>query len=81
MFGQNPVSPIRHDKESFLVKDIFYTIQGEGPYAGRPAVFVRLGGCNLRCAFCDTDFSNGVKEMGPHEIADKINRESNTCDL
>lgn len=40
----------------------FYTIQGEGWYAGEPAVFVRLGGCNrgeksrMGCAFCDTDF-------------------------
>lgn len=60
MFGQNPV---RHadnfPKGRFRVQSIFYTIQGEGPFAGIPAVFIRLAGCNLRCWFCDTDFESG----------------------
>ena len=52
---------------SYLVKEIFYSIQGEGYYSGRPAVFCRFAGCNLWsgkeadrekavCKFCDTDF-------------------------
>ena len=52
---------------SYAVKEIFYTLQGEGGQAGRPAVFCRFAGCNLwsglerdrataQCRFCDTDF-------------------------
>ncbi len=36
------------------VAEIFYSIQGEGPAMGRPATFIRLAGCNLRCEGCDT---------------------------
>jgi len=39
------------------VNEIFYSIQGESTYAGRPCVFVRLTGCNLRCSYCDTQFA------------------------
>lgn len=52
---------------TYAVKEIFYTLQGEGTHAGRPAVFCRFAGCNLWsgreadrptavCQFCDTDF-------------------------
>ncbi len=41
----------------YLVKDIFYSLQGEGANAGRAAVFCRFAVCNLACDFCDTDFS------------------------
>src|SRR5664280_2085219 len=52
---------------TYLVKEIFYTLQGEGTHAGRPAVFCRFASCNLWtgrekdraqavCKFCDTDF-------------------------
>lgn len=61
MFGKNEVtSPFRKDDGSLLVNSVFYTLQGEGPDAGRPAVFVRLAKCNLRCWFCDTEFEKGV---------------------
>ena len=59
MYGKNAIEGYRDPRKGLLVKDIFYTIQGEGPWSGRPAIFLRLAGCNLRCFFCDTDFSGG----------------------
>lgn len=73
---------------SYQVKEIFYTLQGEGANAGRPAVFCRFAGCNLwsgreqdrtaaGCKFCDTDFVGtdgtlGGKFAGPDALADQI---------
>ena len=42
---------------ALLVNEIFYSIQGESIYSGRPCVFVRLTGCNLRCTYCDTRYA------------------------
>ena len=39
------------------INEIFYSIQGESTYAGRPCVFVRLTGCDLRCSWCDTEYA------------------------
>ncbi len=40
-----------------IVNEIFYSIQGESLFSGRPCVFVRLTGCNLRCSYCDTRYA------------------------
>lgn len=45
------------------VNEIFYSIQGESTFAGRPCVFVRLTGCDLRCRWCDTAYA--FHEGGP----------------
>ncbi|MGL4650227.1 MAG: 7-carboxy-7-deazaguanine synthase QueE, partial [Caldilineaceae bacterium] len=42
------------------MQEVFYTIQGEGPFSGQPAVFIRLAGCHLACTFCDTEFESGI---------------------
>lgn len=61
MFGDNPIrKQVLSDGSTLAVQEIFYTIQGEGPFAGTPAVFVRLAGCNLACTFCDTDFESNI---------------------
>jgi organic radical activating enzyme len=45
----------------YLVNEIFYSLQGEGRWAGRAAIFIRFSGCNLKCPFCDTDFKSYTK--------------------
>ena len=58
-----------------VVNEIFYSIQGESLFSGRPCVFIRLTGCNLRCSYCDTvyAYSDGV-EMEIPDILDRIAR-------
>jgi 7-carboxy-7-deazaguanine synthase (Cx14CxxC type) len=71
----------------YTVKEIFYTLQGEGVQAGRPAVFCRFSGCNLwtgreadrataTCTFCDTDFvgvgPDGGKFTTPEALAEAV---------
>lgn len=58
-------------KTKYLINEIFYSVQGEGRWTGRPAIFIRFSGCNLRCPFCDTDFSKKVP-MSIDEILAKI---------
>ena len=68
---------------SYVVKEIFYTLQGEGRNAGRPAVFCRFSGCNLWtgrerdraravCQFCDTDFVGTGPDGGRFATADAL---------
>lgn len=50
----------------------FPTIQGEGPFAGRPAIFIRLAGCNLQCPWCDTDYTSKRQTLLPWEVLSLI---------
>jgi len=58
---------------SLIVNEIFYSIQGESTHAGLPCVFVRLTGCNMRCAYCDTAYAyDKGHPMQISEILDSI---------
>ncbi len=43
------------------ISEIFLSLQGEGPLIGRPAIFLRLSGCNLRCIWCDTKYAYSTR--------------------
>ncbi|MCO4768570.1 MAG: 7-carboxy-7-deazaguanine synthase [Deltaproteobacteria bacterium] len=81
---------------TYALKEIFFTLQGEGAHAGRAAVFARFAGCNLwsgreedraeaACWFCDTDFigtdgPGGGKFATPADLAAKLRRVWDTGD-
>jgi organic radical activating enzyme len=56
------------------IHSIFYTIQGEGPLTGHPAIFVRLAGCNLQCPQCDTDYTSKRQRMSPEAVVQEVQR-------
>ncbi len=53
-----------------VVTEIFYSLQGEGPFTGRPSIFIRLGGCiDPLCPWCDTEYAwHEFSEMGIDEV-------------
>jgi 7-carboxy-7-deazaguanine synthase len=55
------------------VTEIFFSIQGEGTRAGRPCVFVRFTGCDLRCVYCDTAYAfHGGRDLSQQEILERV---------
>lgn len=56
-----------------LVED-FYTIQGEGYHAGKPAYFIRLGGCDVGCRWCDAKFTWNAKLYPPTPVTEIVER-------
>lgn len=54
------------------VHSIFKTIQGEGPFSGHRAIFVRLAGCNLQCPLCDTDYTSARELLSVFEVIRRV---------
>jgi 7-carboxy-7-deazaguanine synthase len=70
-----PIEKLDHrDDYSVDVHSIFHTIQGEGPFTGFPAIFVRLAGCNLQCPQCDTDYTDKRERMAPEAVVDAVRK-------
>ena len=60
-------------KATYPINEIFYSLQGEGFWSGRAAIFIRFSGCNLSCPFCDTNHKNG-RMMTVGDIVEVINK-------
>jgi len=61
------------EMKTYNINEIFYSLQGEGFHTGKPAIFIRFAGCNLKCWFCDTNHEHGI-EMTIEQIYNKISQ-------
>ena len=64
-------------QNSVFIKEIFESIQGEGPYIGVNQLFIRFSKCNLHCKYCDTDFKSKLKEYTVDELVKTVNHYKN----
>lgn len=55
-----------------FIKEIFSSLQGEGTYIGFEQLFIRFSKCNLKCSYCDTDFTSELKEYTPQQLANEV---------
>ena len=70
-----PVEKPSHTTDGTLeIVNIWHTLQGEGPFAGHPAVFIRLAGCNLQCPGCDTDYTSRRESINPKHLMQMLSR-------
>ena len=66
------VEKLVQESDTLEIHSIFPTIQGEGPFVGQRATFIRFAGCNLQCPKCDTDYTSRRTVLTPNEVADVV---------
>ena len=70
---QTPHDSRRDGGATMQITEIYKSLQGESTYAGLPCVFVRLTGCNLRCSWCDSEYTfQGGRKMSVEEVLDEV---------
>lgn len=74
MNPQKPSKPSFDPTGIIELHSIFSTIQGEGIFAGHPATFVRLAGCNIQCPMCDTEYTDGMQKVRPQYVVDEVEK-------
>lgn len=72
MNQQIPMGADQRSSGAVIVHSMFKTIQGEGPYCGERALFIRLFGCNLRCPGCDTEYTSTNESYYADGIVAKV---------
>lgn len=86
VLNTQPPEPSRYPPDPLTgglveVVGIWPTIQGEGPFAGDPAVFLRLAGCNLKCPGCDTNYTSNRRWLTVDEAVQEIHETGFTAQL
>lgn len=75
--NQQPPEKQEFDEEGHLdLHSVFSTIQGEGPFTGQRAIFIRLAGCNLQCPKCDTDYTSSRFRASPRAILEMVQEQA-----
>jgi 7-carboxy-7-deazaguanine synthase len=78
---QQPLAVERRADGILDVHSYFHTIQGEGPFAGRAAFFIRLRGCNLMCPWCDTEYTSQSELYTPGALAGLVLQQRDPGDI
>ena len=65
----------KYQVQAMQITEIYRSIQGESSFAGLPCTFVRLTGCNLRCTWCDSEYTfTGGRKLSPEEVESEVHR-------